>query len=69
MRPVEKIPVDGEIIKGRSQIDESMLTGEPIPVSKEKGDEIIGGTLNKSGTFIYRATCVGKDSALAQTAR
>ncbi len=66
VRPGEKIPVDGKIIKGASPINESMLTGEPLPVVKSQGDEVIGGTINKSGTFIYRATRVGKDTALAQ---
>lgn len=66
VRPGEKIPVDGKIIEGASPIDESMLTGEPLPVVKSQDDEVIGGTINKSGTFIYRATRVGKDTALAQ---
>ncbi|WP_264769362.1 heavy metal translocating P-type ATPase [Coxiella burnetii] len=66
VRPGEKIPVDGKIIKGASPINESMLTGEPLPVVKSQGDEVIGGTINKSGTFIYHATRVGKDTALAQ---
>ncbi len=65
VRPGEKIAVDGEILEGDSQIDESMLTGEPLPVHKKQGDEVVGGTINKSGTFIYKATHVGKDTALA----
>jgi len=66
VRPGEKIPVDGEIFEGASQIDESMLTGEPIPVSKKQGDEVVTGTINKSGSFIFRATRIGKDTALAR---
>jgi Cu+-exporting ATPase len=66
VRPGEKIPVDGEIIDGHSSVDESMLTGEPIPVAKRIGDEVVGGTINKTGTFLYTATRIGKDTALAQ---
>lgn len=66
VRPGEKIAVDGEVIEGSSLIDESMLTGEPMPVRKETGDEVAAGTLNDSGTLVYRATRVGKDTALAQ---
>jgi Cu+-exporting ATPase len=66
VRPGEKIPVDGEIIEGRSTIEESMVTGESLPVSKQTGDEVIGATLNKTGRFIFRATRVGKDTFLAQ---
>jgi len=66
VRPGEQLPVDGEIVEGSSQIDESMLTGEPMPVSKKVGDAVVGATINKSGTFIYRAMRVGKDTALAQ---
>ncbi|ADH86809.1 heavy metal translocating P-type ATPase [Desulfurivibrio alkaliphilus] len=69
VRPGEKIPVDGEIIEGRSSIDESMLTGESLPVSKESGDQVIGATINKSGGFKMRATKVGKDTMLAQIIR
>lgn len=65
VRPGEKIPVDGEVVEGQSQVDESMLTGEPMPVIKKKNDEVIGGTINKSGSFIYRATRIGKDTALS----
>lgn len=65
VRPGEKLAVDGEIVEGQSQVDESMLTGEPLPVSKSSGDEVVSGTINKSGSFIYRATRVGKDTALA----
>ena len=66
VRPGEKIPVDGVIIEGDSSVDESMVTGESIPVDKTKGDTIIGATMNKSGTFLYKATKVGKDTMLAQ---
>ena len=65
VRPGEKIPVDGEIIEGGSAVDESMITGESIPVEKTTGDEVIGGTLIKTGSFRFRATKVGKDTALA----
>jgi len=66
VRPGEKIPVDGVVVEGRSAVDESMLTGESLPVSKKQGDEVIGATLNKTGAFKFRATKVGKDTALAQ---
>lgn len=66
VRPGEKIPVDGEIVDGSSSIDESMLTGESLPVEKKAGDTVIGATINKHGTFKFRATRVGKDTALAQ---
>ncbi|MBA2655319.1 MAG: copper-translocating P-type ATPase [Gammaproteobacteria bacterium] len=66
IRPGNKIPVDGEIIEGQSQVDESMLTGESMPVGKKLGDTVIGATINKSGSFRYRATKVGADTALAQ---
>ncbi len=66
VRPGEKIPVDGVIAEGESSIDESMLTGESIPVDKAKGDTVVGATMNKSGTFIYKATKVGTDTMLAQ---
>jgi Cu+-exporting ATPase len=66
VRPGEKIAVDGRIIDGHSTVDESMLTGESMPVTKGKGDEVAGGTLNKSGTFLFQATRIGKDTALAQ---
>jgi P-type Cu+ transporter len=65
VRPGEKIPVDGEIMEGDSAVDESMITGESIPLDKTVGDEVIGGTINKSGSFRFRATKVGKDTALA----
>lgn len=66
VRPGEKIPVDGVIIEGESAIDESMVTGESMPVDKKIGDTVIGATMNKSGSFVYKATKVGKDTMLAQ---
>ncbi|MFH1864061.1 MAG: heavy metal translocating P-type ATPase [bacterium] len=66
VRPGEKVPVDGVIIEGASSIDESMITGESIPVEKVAGDKVIGATINKSGTFIFKATKVGKNTVLAQ---
>lgn len=69
IRPGDKIPVDGEIREGASAVDESMITGESIPVEKHVGDEVIGGTLNKTGSFRFRATKVGKDTALANIIR
>jgi len=66
VRPGEKIPVDGIIIEGESAIDESMVTGESMPSSKYKGDTVIGATMNRSGSFVYKATKVGKDTMLSQ---
>lgn len=66
VRPGEKIPVDGVVKEGKSAVDESMITGESIPVKKEPGDEVIGATINKTGSFKFQATKVGKDTALAQ---
>ncbi|WP_295616598.1 heavy metal translocating P-type ATPase [Chamaesiphon sp. GL140_3_metabinner_50] len=66
VRPGEKIPVDGEVVSGYSTVDESMLTGESFPVTKQVGDEVVGATLNKMGSFQFRATKIGKDTALAQ---
>jgi Cu+-exporting ATPase len=66
VRPGEKIPVDGRVIDGHSLVDESMLTGEPMPVEKSVDAEVAGGTLNKSGTFLFTATRVGKDTALSR---
>ncbi len=66
VRPGEKIPVDGKIIDGKSTLDESMITGEYIPVEKQKGDEVIGATINKTGSFKLEATKVGKDTTLSQ---
>ena len=69
VRPGEKVPVDGVIIEGSSAVDESMLTGEAMPVAKGHSDEVIGATLNTSGTFLFRATRVGRDTVLAQIVR
>ncbi len=66
VRPGEKVPVDGVIVEGSSAVDESILTGESLPASKKQGDEVIGSTVNKTGAFKFRATKVGKDTALAQ---
>jgi len=66
VRPGEKIPVDGIVLEGRSAVDESMVTGEPLPNTKEAGDEVIGATINKTGSFRFRASRVGKDTVLAQ---
>ncbi|MCA1995010.1 MAG: heavy metal translocating P-type ATPase [Coleofasciculus sp. S288] len=66
VRPGEKIPVDGEIVEGSSTIDEAMVTGESVPVKKRPGDEVIGATINKTGSFKFRTTRVGKDTFLAQ---
>ncbi|MGJ8678771.1 heavy metal translocating P-type ATPase [Paraglaciecola sp.] len=66
VKPGEKMPVDGVVIEGHTSIDESMLTGEPMPVEKTEGDEVVAGTLNKSGMIFFKATRVGKDTALAQ---
>lgn len=69
VRPGEKIPVDGIVIDGASAVDESMITGESLPVEKRPGDEVIGATLNKTGSFTFRATKVGSETALAQIIR
>ncbi len=66
VRPGEKIPVDGEVIEGQTTVDESMLTGEPMPVEKSIGDTLSAGTINKTGSVVFKATRVGKDTALAQ---
>ncbi len=66
VRPGEKIPVDGEVVEGGSSVDESMISGESMPVTKKPGDEVIGATMNKTGSFRFRATRVGRDSTLAQ---
>jgi P-type Cu+ transporter len=66
VKPGEKMPVDGEVVEGMTAVDESMLTGESMPVEKNVGDKIIGASINKNGTIKYRATRVGKDTALAQ---
>ena len=69
VRPGEKVPVDGILEEGSSAVDESMLTGEPIPVTKHPGDEVIGATMNTTGSFTFRATKVGSETALAQIVR
>jgi Cu+-exporting ATPase len=66
VRPGEKVPVDGEIVEGRSTLDESMVTGESLPVTKGEGDTVIGATINQTGAFRFKATKVGKDTMLAQ---
>src|SRR5690606_3774596 len=66
VRPGEKIPVDGVVVEGRSSVDESMLTGEPIPVEKEPGGELTGGTLNQTGALVMEARKVGSETLLAR---
>lgn len=69
VRPGEKIPVDGEVVEGASYVDESMITGEPVPVSKGAGAAVVGGTINKTGAFSFRVTKVGANTVLAQIIR
>lgn len=69
VRPGEKVPVDGEVAEGRSNVDESMITGEPIPVEKATGDPVTGGTVNGTGSFVMAATRVGADTMLSQIVR
>jgi len=69
VRPGERIPADGVVMNGSSAVDESMLTGEPIPVAKAIGDRVIGGTINRTGSFTFRATTLGADSVLSQIVR
>jgi Cu+-exporting ATPase len=69
VRPGDKVPVDGIVLSGSSFVDESMISGEPIPISKGEGAEVVGGTINKTGSFTYRATKVGADTLLAQIIR
>ncbi len=66
VRPGDKVPVDGTVLEGRSSLDESMVTGESMPVTKEKDAHVIGGTLNTSGSFVMRADKVGRDTLLSQ---
>ncbi len=66
VRPGERLPVDGVVIEGHSNVDESMLSGEPVPVAKSVGDEVVGGTVNQAGTFHYQAKRIGADTVLAQ---
>jgi Cu+-exporting ATPase len=65
VRPGEKVPVDGEVLEGQSSLDESMMTGESMPVTKEPSAKVIGGTINQSGGFILRAEKVGRDTLLS----
>ncbi|MGD9239708.1 MAG: heavy metal translocating P-type ATPase [Desulfobacterales bacterium] len=69
VRPGERIPVDGIVIEGRSSVDESMLSGEPLPVDKHAGDKLVGGTINAEGLLKFKATAIGKDTVLAQIIR
>ncbi len=69
VRPGERVPVDGEVVDGNSYVDESMITGEPVPVAKAAGAEVVGGTINTTGAFTFRATKVGADTVLAQIIR
>lgn len=69
IRPGERVPVDGEVIDGQSYIDESMITGEPVPTKKEIGNSVVGGTINQNGTLTIKATAIGGDSVLAQIIR
>jgi len=69
VRPGERLPVDGVVVQGTSAIDESMLTGEPMPVEKHPGERVVGGTVNRTGALYYRATTLGADSVLAQIVR
>ena len=66
VKPGEKVPVDGKIVEGKSYIDESMISGEPIPVGKKNGDEVFAGTINQKGSFIIETTGVGEDTILGK---
>ncbi len=69
VRPGERIPVDGELVEGESYVDESMISGEPVPVAKTEGAQVVGGTVNQTGAFTFRATAVGSQTVLAQIIR
>lgn len=69
VRPGERVPVDGEVMEGASYVDESMISGEPVPVEKRAGSEVVGGTVNQTGAFVFRATAVGSQTVLAQIIR
>ncbi len=69
VRPGDKVPIDGEVIEGSSSVDESMLTGEPVPVEKNQGDEVTGGTVNTTGSFVMRVSRTGQDTTLSQIVR
>ncbi|WP_413507055.1 heavy metal translocating P-type ATPase [Serratia proteamaculans] len=69
VRPGEKVPVDGEVVEGTSYVDESMITGEPVPVQKSAGADVVGGTINKTGAFSFRVTKIGANTVLAQIIR
>jgi Cu+-exporting ATPase/Au+-exporting ATPase len=69
VRPGERLPVDGEVLEGTTYVDESMITGEPVPVAKGTGAKVVGGTVNQTGSFTFRATAVGRDTMLAQIIR
>src|SRR5262249_1607838 len=66
VRPGDSIPVDGEVVEGRSSIDESMVTGESMPVTKDPGGKVLAGTINRSGSFVMQAAKVGRDTLLSQ---
>lgn len=69
VRPGERIPVDGTVVSGESYVDESMISGEPVPIKKQEGDEVVGGTVNQAGALTFKATAVGADTVLAQIIR
>lgn len=69
VRPGERVPVDGEVLEGASRVDESMISGEPVPVAKRRGDELVGGTVNRNGTLTFRVTRTGQDTVLARIIR
>src|SRR5437879_13909574 len=66
LRPGDKVPVDGVVTSGSSSVDESLITGESVPIEKSEGDEVVGGSINRSGTLTFRATKIGADTALGQ---